>query len=166
MMKRFAFLLGLLCLQPTAALAEPPAASEKADEELTAEAAVLACLFGIESKSYSVAFDFCRMAAEQGYAVAQYNLGVMYANGEGVPKDVQKAAKWHRKAAEQGHADAQTHMGPEQVAPEFPSSSSSFPFFLHVPLNTAHQPLRIIEFLGEQHWDSRTQCGVSLNEQF
>jgi len=64
-------------------------------------------------------------------------------------------------------------VAPEQVAPEFPSSSSSFPFFLHVPLNTAHQALRIIGFLGEQHgflgeqhWHGRTQCGVSLNEQF
>ncbi len=28
-----------------------------------------------------------RLAAEQGNAKAQYNLGIMYVNGEGVPQD-------------------------------------------------------------------------------
>ena len=42
--------------------------------------------------------------AEQGNAAAQYNLGVMYDNGEGVPQDYAEAAKWYRLAAEQGEA--------------------------------------------------------------
>ena len=50
-------------------------------------------------------------AAEQGNAEAQYNLGVMYANGDGVPKDAVEAVKWFRKAAEQGHAKAQYNFG-------------------------------------------------------
>jgi TPR repeat protein len=36
---------------------------------------------------------------------------VRYAKGDGVPKDVAEAAKWHRKAAEQGDADAQFTLG-------------------------------------------------------
>jgi len=44
------------------------------------------------------------LAAEQGFANAQYNLGVMYANGEGVPEDDKQAVKWFRLAAEQGNA--------------------------------------------------------------
>ena len=28
-----------------------------------------------------------RLAADQGYAAAQFNLGVMYAKGQGVPQD-------------------------------------------------------------------------------
>ena len=40
--------------------------------------------------------------AEQGDAEAQFNLGVMYANGEGVPQDYAEAVKWYPKAAEQG----------------------------------------------------------------
>jgi uncharacterized protein len=36
---------------------------------------------------------------------AQYNLGVMYAIGQGVPEDDAEAVKWYRKAAEQGHAE-------------------------------------------------------------
>ena len=52
-----------------------------------------------------------RQAAEQGEAKAQYNLGVMYAEGEGVPEDDRKAVKWYRKAAEQGNAPAQYNLG-------------------------------------------------------
>jgi len=49
-----------------------------------------------------------RKAAEQGDADAQYDFGVLHANGKGgVPKDHAEALKWFRKAAEQGHAEAQ-----------------------------------------------------------
>ena len=52
-----------------------------------------------------------RLAAEQGHAGAQSNLGVMYANGEGVLKDDAEAVRWYRLAAEQGHAGAQYNLG-------------------------------------------------------
>ena len=35
-----------------------------------------------------------RQTAEQGHAPAQYNLGHMYADGEGVPRDCREAVKW------------------------------------------------------------------------
>ena len=53
----------------------------------------------------------CRVRAEQGHALAQYNLGLMYANGEGVPQDDKEAFNWYRKSAEQGHAGAQVNLG-------------------------------------------------------
>ena len=52
-----------------------------------------------------------RKAAEQGNADAQFNVGVMYANGRGVPQDYAQARDWYRKAAEQGNADAQFNVG-------------------------------------------------------
>ena len=52
-----------------------------------------------------------RKAAEQGYAQAQSNLGVLYHQGRGVRRDYTKAAMWFRKAAEQGNADAQYELG-------------------------------------------------------
>ena len=58
-----------------------------------------------------MAMKWYRKAAEQGYANAQYNLGWMYANGEGVSKDDNEAVKWYRKAAEQGDAHAQNSLG-------------------------------------------------------
>ncbi|GHT43958.1 hypothetical protein FACS189454_00160 [Planctomycetales bacterium] len=52
-----------------------------------------------------------RKAAEQGYAPAEYNLGLCYANGDVVAQDKAEAVKWFRKAAEQGHAPAQGNLG-------------------------------------------------------
>ena len=49
--------------------------------------------------------------AEQGVAEAQYNLGVMYENGQGVRQDDAEAFRWYRKAAEQGVAEAQYNLG-------------------------------------------------------
>lgn len=48
--------------------------------------------------------------AEQGNAKAQYNLGLMYDSGEGVPQSSAKALSWYRKAAAQGHPDAQFNL--------------------------------------------------------
>ena len=38
--------------------------------------------------------------AEQGRADAQYNLGLIYDKGWGVPQDYKAAVKWYRLAAE------------------------------------------------------------------
>jgi TPR repeat protein len=51
------------------------------------------------------------MAAGQGHPGAQANLGSAYYNGQGIARDVSKAAEWYRKAAEQGHARAQFSLG-------------------------------------------------------
>ena len=49
--------------------------------------------------------------AEQGSARAQFSLGVMYYDGQGVPQDYKEAVKWYRKVAEQGYAEAQYNLG-------------------------------------------------------
>jgi hypothetical protein len=58
-----------------------------------------------------MAAELFAKAAEQGYARAQSNLGIMYFNGIGVKEDNAKAAELFTKAAEQGHADAQCNLG-------------------------------------------------------
>ena len=45
--------------------------------------------------------------AVAGDAEAQYHLGVMYGDGDGVAQDAAEAMKWYRLAADQGVADAQ-----------------------------------------------------------
>ena len=49
--------------------------------------------------------------AEQGHVIAQNNLGVMYANGNGVLENDKTAAKWLTLATEQGFAEAQYELG-------------------------------------------------------
>jgi len=57
------------------------------------------------------AFRWFQLGAEQGNALAQFNLGTMYFKGRGVPQDDQEAMKWFRLAAEQGYAFAQNNLG-------------------------------------------------------
>ena len=63
------------------------------------------------SQDYKIAVKWYRLAAEQGYADAQFNLGVMCDNGTGVTQDDKAAVKWYTLAAEQGDADAQSNLG-------------------------------------------------------
>ena len=65
----------------------------------------------LQSQDYKQAVEWFRKAAAQGNADAQYNLGVMYSNGQGVKQDYKKAVEWFRKAAAQGNADAQYNLG-------------------------------------------------------
>jgi TPR repeat protein len=60
---------------------------------------------------YATALQEWTPLAEQGHATAQYNLGVMYAEGQGVPQDYKTAVKWWKLAAEQGDAAAQLALG-------------------------------------------------------
>lgn len=61
--------------------------------------------------NHKEAVKWYRKAAEQGFALAQENLGIKYANGRGVEKNDNEAVKWYRKAAEQGRASAQYLLG-------------------------------------------------------
>jgi TPR repeat protein len=61
--------------------------------------------------NYVEAVKWFRKAAEQGHAIAQYNLGNCYDNGWGVTQNYAEAVKWYRKAAEQGLAQAQYNLG-------------------------------------------------------
>ena len=67
--------------------------------------------FAYDRGDYTQAARLFRPLAEQGIASAQFNLGMMYARGQGVPQDYQAALKWYRRAAEQGNASAQNNLG-------------------------------------------------------
>jgi TPR repeat protein len=56
---------------------------------------------------YPESADWFSRAAEQGSVEAQYRLGSMYHDGDGVPHDYKEALKWWTKAAEQGDRAAQ-----------------------------------------------------------
>ena len=51
-----------------------------------------------------------RECADQGHVCAQYNLGSMYYQGQGVKQSFSEAVKWYYKAADQGYAAAQFNL--------------------------------------------------------
>lgn len=77
-----------------------------------------------ERGDYADEIAIVRPLAEQGYAFAQFNLGVLYDQGKGLPQDNAQAMAWYQKAAEQGLSQAQINLGimyeeGQGVAPDY-----------------------------------------------
>jgi uncharacterized protein len=66
---------------------------------------------GNEVQNYAKSLEWHRQAASQGDPTAQFDFGLMYDLGRGVPRDYPQAMNWYRKAADQGYAPAMTNIG-------------------------------------------------------
>ena len=64
-----------------------------------------------ESGNYTKSVNILKPLAKSGNAKAQFNLGWMYLNGQGVTEDPKEAMKWFQLAAKQGNASAQLNLG-------------------------------------------------------
>ena len=78
---------------------------------------------GQDFLNYKEAFKSYKLSAEQGNAVAQTNLGLMYDNGLGVGQDYVQAHKWYNIAGTNGDEtgrkskdDVEKQMNPDQIA--------------------------------------------------
>jgi TPR repeat protein len=63
------------------------------------------------AQDYARALELLTLAAETGFAPAQYFLGSSYDNEYGVTRDVVEAAKWYKRAADQGEPQGLSAMG-------------------------------------------------------
>jgi TPR repeat protein len=73
-------------------------------------AALLAFQNGLAAKKaqkWPEALHYFGRAAELGYAAAQFELGSLYSNGQGVSRDDTEAVRWYRKAADQNNVGGQ-----------------------------------------------------------
>jgi len=59
----------------------------------------------------SIGLELLNAAAQRGEPTAQYELATLYAEGLGVPRDLNSALSWAGKAADQGHHEAQFSAG-------------------------------------------------------
>lgn len=60
---------------------------------------------------YATALGVWQPLAEAGDAESQFGMGLLNANGWGLPLDDAAALKWYELAADQGHAEAQYNIG-------------------------------------------------------
>lgn len=81
-----------------------PIGSITGDDRKSAETAYI-------GGDYATALREWRPRAVNGDANAQYGLGYMYRNGQGMPQDSSEAGRWYKKAAAQGHVEAQVKLG-------------------------------------------------------
>jgi TPR repeat protein len=70
-----------------------------------------------EEQDYATAFKELAPLAERGNAEAQFLLGKMYWNGQGVLRDNGEAIKWLKASATQGNANAQLFVGSYYLLP-------------------------------------------------
>jgi TPR repeat protein len=68
-------------------------------------------LAAYERGDFVQAMKMFRELADKGHQWAQRRVGLMYAQGRGVPQDDQEAVKWYRLAAAQGNTPAQYDLG-------------------------------------------------------
>jgi len=60
----------------------------------------------------AIAFEWMRIAANNGHAGAQFNLGRSYETGDGVKDiDYKEAARWYQRSADQGYMESQCNLG-------------------------------------------------------
>jgi uncharacterized protein len=64
-----------------------------------------------DRKDYVAAYKEFLALAESGDGLAQSSVGVLHDNGQGVPRDYDKAIFWYRKSADQGNQFGQFNLG-------------------------------------------------------
>lgn len=62
------------------------------------------------TKQYDKCFEGHLILAEQGYPLAECQIGYFYYDGLGVEKDLEKALYWTHRAAEHGDRDGQYNL--------------------------------------------------------
>lgn len=63
------------------------------------------------AQNYEAAMTFFKEAAARGNHAAEVNVGVLYENGQGAPRDYAQAMSWYQRAAEQGNPRAERNIG-------------------------------------------------------
>ena len=115
-------------------------------------------------QDYEEAVKWYRKAAEQGYASAQYNLGVCYYNGKGVEQDYEEVVKWYRKAAEQGHPRAQYHL--KKLRDEKIEKTAKTPYYLFFDTETTGVPRDYkAPASNTNNWPRLVQLGWILSDE-
>ena len=77
----------------------------------TAQADLRAGAAAYTGGDYAAALSELRPLATQGDVVAQFIVGMMYNEGEGLAQDYSEAARWYSLAAAKGYAPAQNNLG-------------------------------------------------------
>ena len=85
---------------------------------MPASAEIAAGVAAFKNRDYHRAYQEWKAAAEAGQAEGEFDLGLLYAQGLGVRRDLSEAMRLYRSAAEKGNAQARelvTYFGGQGV---------------------------------------------------
>ncbi|MBV8145105.1 MAG: SEL1-like repeat protein [Gammaproteobacteria bacterium] len=121
--------------------------------------AALADLFtaqlAYDKGEYERAFHDYRELAELGQSVAQYNLAIMYANGQGARQSDINAYAWASVAAENGQPDAK--LLADRLRPQLAPGSEQLADDIAAPYRRAALEARLMPKIGDDE-GTRQQC--------
>ena len=92
---------------PNDSLFCPDCGCKIGDKEAQIKPLLEAAKCASDAEDYGKAFDLYSNAAELGSVDAQYELALLYKNGDGIIKDAKACHKWLLSAAQNGHVEAQ-----------------------------------------------------------
>jgi TonB family protein len=104
---------------------------------------------------YERAFKDYRELAELGQPVAQFNLAIMYAKGQGVRQSELNAYAWATLAAEGGHAGAKSLA--DELRPRLAPGSEKIADDIRAPFSRAVLDARLMPKVGDDQ-EARTSC--------
>jgi|GEM_PF-2285226 len=122
-----------------------------------ARADLVTALLAYQKADYEQAFRDYRELAELGQPVAQYNLAIMYAKGQGVRQSDLNAYAWATLAAESGQARGKTLA--EKLRPGLAPGSEKIAEDIRAPFSRAALEARLMPKV-EEDADARTSCRV------
>ncbi|MCE2510634.1 MAG: sel1 repeat family protein [Alphaproteobacteria bacterium] len=67
-------------------------------------------IYAYQQKDFATAYKYLAPLAAKGHSSAQYNLGRMYANGQGVPRNLIEAYKWFFLSFKNGRKEGEQAM--------------------------------------------------------
>jgi len=70
----------------------------------------LSCYRAVAASFYKEAALSCEEAAWNGDSESQFKLAILYAQGQGVKRDIRTSVNWLQSAADQGHLEAQYNL--------------------------------------------------------
>ena len=95
---------------------------------------------------YDLCYKYYKMAADQGYALGENNVGFCYEKGYGVKQDFIKAVQWYEKAADKGNGLAAANAAHMYMA----------------ELGVAFDQIKVVKYTKMGAADGITQCMYNL----
>jgi TonB family protein len=122
-----------------------------------AQADLFTAQLALQKGDYERAYKDYRELAELGQPIAQYNLAVMYAKGQGVRQSELNAYAWATLAMESGDAAAKSLA--DQLRPGLAPGSEKIAEDIRAPFSRAALDARLMPKMAEDA-DARTSCRV------
>lgn len=153
------FLARLFHSSPRQETIQSRAESGNADAQFLAG---LRCASNKEAADFTHAIEWYLKAAEQNHILAQFNLGIMYTNGQGVVPNEGQAEIWFDRAARQQDPGAQHYLGMRRYRASFEGT----PQQMHESRIEAYKWFALAATLGYQDSDlTRNRVASKMSRQ-